>query len=123
GPTFLSSLPISRSTCLRCVTRCVTVRTAIASSLTSTDAVTVSSPQSIERPDLATANFQNQGCAMTMLWNQRTIEIREPSLLRSTALYPRSGIVYAGFFVPQLNALRKEGSYRPFAELERLVGA
>jgi 5-aminolevulinate synthase len=60
---------------------------------------------------------------MTMLWNQRTIEIREPSLLRSTALDPRVGIDYEGFFVTRLDALRKEGSYRHFAELERLVGA
>jgi len=39
------------------------------------------------------------------------------------ALVPRVGIDYEGFFISQLNALREEGRYRHFAELERVVGA
>src|SRR5215813_9216004 len=45
----LSSLPISRSICLRCVARCVTAGTAIGSSSTSPDAATASSPRSMCR--------------------------------------------------------------------------
>jgi 5-aminolevulinate synthase len=41
----------------------------------------------------------------------------------STGLVPRVGIGYEGFFVSQLNALRDEGRYGHFAELERIVGA
>jgi 5-aminolevulinate synthase len=39
------------------------------------------------------------------------------------ALVPRVAIDYDSFFVSQLNALRDEGRYRHFAELERIVGA
>ena len=39
------------------------------------------------------------------------------------ALVPRVAIDYDSFFVGQLNALREEGRYRHFAELERIVGA
>jgi 5-aminolevulinate synthase len=60
---------------------------------------------------------------MTMLSNRRTTEVRRPSLLHSAGLVPRVGINYEGFFVSQLDALRKEGRYRQFAELERIVGA
>ena len=59
---------------------------------------------------------------MTMLWDHHTIEIREPSLPHSIGLIPRVGIDYEGFFASQLNALREEGRYRHFAELERIVG-
>ena len=38
-------------------------------------------------------------------------------------LVPRVAIDYDSFFVSQLNALREEGRYRHFAELERIVGA
>jgi 5-aminolevulinate synthase len=38
-------------------------------------------------------------------------------------LFPRVAIDYDSFFVGQLNALRQEGRYRHFAELERIVGA
>jgi 5-aminolevulinate synthase len=60
---------------------------------------------------------------MTMLWNHRAMEVAEPSLLHSTGLVPRVSIDYENFFVSQLNALRDEGRYRHFAELERIVGA
>src|SRR5262245_35791946 len=39
------------------------------------------------------------------------------------ALFPRVAMDYDSFFVGQLNALREEGRYRHFAELERIVGA
>src|SRR5215468_4675157 len=45
----LSSLPTSRSICLRCVARCVTAGTGIGSSSTSPDAATASSPRSMCR--------------------------------------------------------------------------
>ncbi|MBV8408179.1 MAG: 5-aminolevulinate synthase [Alphaproteobacteria bacterium] len=60
---------------------------------------------------------------MTLLWNHRTVEVHEPRLLHSTGLNPRVGIDYEGFFASRLDALRKDGRYRHFAELERIVGA
>jgi len=60
---------------------------------------------------------------MTMLWNHRTIDLSGPNLLRSTSPVPRVGIDYESFFASRLDALRDEGRYRYFAELERIVGA